>query len=47
MHTSVSALRNHINNLAEVIFWGNERTVVYKIVFIIEVGIPTDFSYSL
>lgn len=45
MHTSVPALSDHINNLLEVIFLGEERTVVYTIVFIIEIGIPTDFSY--
>lgn len=47
MHTSVPVLSNYINNLTEVIFCGNERTMVYKIVFIIEVGNPTDFNYSL
>lgn len=44
MHTSVPTLSDHINNLLEVIFLGEERTVVYTIVFIIEIGIPTDFS---
>lgn len=40
MHTSVPALSYHINNLLEVIFLEEERTVVYTIVFIIEIDIP-------
>lgn len=47
MRTSVPALSNYIHNLAEVIFWENEWTVVYKIILIIEVAIFTDFNYSL
>lgn len=47
MHTSVPALSNYINNLVEMIFWGNERTGVYKVVFFItEVDIPMDVSCS-